>query len=268
MIFSISGIGAWGPGFTDWPQLSALMRGEQDSAATAEAPKPEVIPSNERRRAPLSAKLAVEVCSQATAHYPTSERQMSCVFASGLGDTELTEYMCRELAGENKQLSPTKFHNSVHNAPAGYWTIATGCSRPASAVAGLYRSVSQGLLEALVQCQTESGPVLLAVYDTPATPTLSGLYPCESLFAAALVIAPSTPDVCEATLQWAVEPGEDTEWPEFFLPDLLKNCYETNIAARLLAVLAPVSQGKSATLKLPLSVGTCLSLRVTPQPKS
>jgi len=61
----------------------------------------------------------------------------------------------RLLAGENKALSPTKFHNSVHNAAAGYWTISTGCMQAANSVAGFDNSVSLTLLEALIQADAE-----------------------------------------------------------------------------------------------------------------
>ena len=264
MRFSIQGIGAWGPGFQSWQDLAALLRGEQVEVDAATPLKPAVIPANERRRAPQSAKLAVEVCSQATDGLSDAERNMACVFVSGLGDTDLTEYMCRQLAGDEKQLSPTKFHNSVHNAPAGYWTIATGCTQPASALAGLYRSVSEGLLEALVQCQTEGGPVLLAVYDTPATSTLSRLYPCTQPFAAAFVLSAGESPLAQASVTWQVEAAEACAWPEVPLPSSIQLAYQTNIAARVLALLAPLALGGREELRLPLSAGTCLRLSVEP----
>ncbi len=46
---------------------------------------------------------------------------------------------------------PTKFHNSVHNAAAGYWTIATGCLKPYTSVSGYYFTYGEGLLEAASQ---------------------------------------------------------------------------------------------------------------------
>ena len=121
------GIGAWGPGFNDWPTLKQLLLSDslEQSNLETSTPKPEVIPANERRRAPLPVKAAVDVSWQALQQSGIPSDQVACVFGSGLGDTEITDYMCRVLTTPEKQLSPTKFHNSVHNAAAGYWTIST-----------------------------------------------------------------------------------------------------------------------------------------------
>jgi hypothetical protein len=260
---SIESVGAWGDGFSNWAELHALIKGEVGAEAPQQStPKPEVIPANERRRAPLSAKLAVEVCSQAIRGSHVGRENMPCVFVSGLGDMDLTDYMCRQLASENKLLSPTKFHNSVHNAPAGYWTIATGCTEPATALAGLYCSVTEGLLEALVQCRIEGGPVLLAVYDTPSTVALSDLYPCEQTFAAAFVLSNGESETAVATLDMEIESCEDTAWPQLELPDGLQACYHNNIAARSLSLLAPVARGSDVSMELPLNNNLNLKLSV------
>ena len=52
------------------------------------------------------------------------------MFASTYGDLAITDYMCSTLAKAPMTLSPTRFHNSVHNAAAGYWSIATACRQP------------------------------------------------------------------------------------------------------------------------------------------
>ena len=254
MKLSVEGIGAWGDGFQSWPELQLLLAGRTvDHAGVVKGPKPEVIPANERRRAPLSAKLAVEVCSQAVEEAALDTATMSSVFVSGLGDMDLTDYMCRQLASENKQLSPTKFHNSVHNAPAGYWTIAIGCTAPATALAGLYHPISEGLLEAFVQCTAEGGPVLLAVYDTPSTQALDEPYPCDSTFAAALVLSKDVSSKSVATIECCLESRAETCWPDPQLPTQLQVAYNSNIAARILALLLPIANSETTSVKLPLS---------------
>ena len=82
-------------------------------------PKPESVPPKERRRAGLMINLAVEVAHQACEDAGVDKSQIPSVFVSALGDTAITDYMCRKLAQPEKLLSPTKFHNSVHNAPPG-----------------------------------------------------------------------------------------------------------------------------------------------------
>ena len=47
------------------------------------------------------------------------------VFTSSGGDGDNCHAICETLATTDRLISPTRFHNSVHNAPAGYWSIAT-----------------------------------------------------------------------------------------------------------------------------------------------
>ena len=56
------------------------------------------------------------------------------VFTSASGDPETCHALCEALASPERLVSPTRFTNSVHNAPAGYWHIAAQ-SRCAAAVA-------------------------------------------------------------------------------------------------------------------------------------
>ncbi len=108
----IVGIGAWGPGFNNWSELTDRLNEKRNSDLPAAiTPKPGIIPANERRRSPLPVKVAVETSWQATQDSGIAPKELACVFGSGLGDTEITDYMCRVLTTELKQLSPTKFHN-------------------------------------------------------------------------------------------------------------------------------------------------------------
>lgn len=262
---SVNAIAAWGTHFENWSQLQRLLAGEALGTAPAKSPKPQRIPANERRRAPVPARLAVEVCDQAATAAGMNPEDLACVFSSGLGDTDLTHYMCKELAGEHKQLSPTKFHNSVHNAPAGYWTIATGCQQPANSVAGLNVSVSIALLEGIVQCVSEQLPVILAFYDTPTSPVLTPLFSNSEPFAAAIVISPITANATHTTtLQCCVEEAEAPRWSSVALPSSLENLYQHNPAARALPLLQAIASDAPSELALPLSPATQLRLTVAP----
>ncbi len=187
---SIKSVGGWGQNYTNWQELSELLTTGNTTENTATSPKPEIIPANERRRAPLPVKLAVESSWQATLSADLDPKNLACVFVSGLGDTQLTDYMCKVLATESMQLSPTKFHNSVHNAAAGYWTISTGCMKAANSVAGFNESVSLALLEAITQCVQEQAPVLITFYDAPSSEILKPLLKNEQSFSASLIIEP------------------------------------------------------------------------------
>src|SRR5690606_20828188 len=95
----------------------------------------------------VALEVALAAC-QASGRDPAS---LPSVFASSQGDLVIADYMCATLADEPATISPTRFHNSVHNAAAGYWTIGTGAMHPATALSAGDASFAQGLLEAMAQ---------------------------------------------------------------------------------------------------------------------
>jgi hypothetical protein len=111
------------------------------------------------------------------------------VFASTHGDLAITDYMCATLASAPRSVSPTKFHNSVHNAAAGYWTIGTGCMQCTTAVSAFDASFAQGLVEALVQLADGAEAVLLAAYDSTAIGPLETMSHSRGLLGGALVLS-------------------------------------------------------------------------------
>lgn len=266
MDFKVLGVGAWGPGFNNWSELSALFSDQQLEIEQSKGPKPEIIPANERRRAPLPVRLAVESSWQATQHAGLDPAKLASVFVSGLGDTQLTDYMCRVLASQNKALSPTKFHNSVHNAAAGYWTISTGCMEAANSVAGFQQSVSLTLLEALIQCHAEQRPVMLTFYDAPCSDVLLELMKNEISFASSIIIAPSNNSQNESESDVPVYQVEveqaNVDWPEFIACEMLQNCYAVNPVGRVLPLLKAVALKNlgSNHLQLPISAETSLKI--------
>jgi hypothetical protein len=267
MNVTVLGLGAWGQDFRSWQDLTVLLDGGKLEHDGARAPKPEIIPANERRRAPLSVKLAVESSWQATQMSGLDPANLRSVFVSGLGDTDLTDYMCKTLASERKALSPTKFHNSVHNAAAGYWTISTACMQAANSVAGFQESVSLTLLEAIIQCQSEQQPMLLTFYDAPVAPLLQGMLKNQHAFAMSLIIAPTlknelnTPKNISNPMFSAEVVQTATAWPSLDASDELRECYENNPAAKVLA-LAKLLHTGSDSITMPLSKATALRLSV------
>lgn len=187
----IAGIGAWLPGAPDWTSLRGVLLGEGELAADAPAkPTAEVVPAAERRRAPDGVRLAAEVAAQACAAAGMEASALPCVFASTYGELAITDYVCATLADAPLELSPTKFHNSVLNAPAGYWTIATGCTAASSAVAAQFATFGAGLLEAAALACADGTPVLFACGDVAATGPLAEWMRSTQPFGVALVLAP------------------------------------------------------------------------------
>ncbi len=196
----ITGIGFWTRGLPSWAAACDYLRsGRIDESAPAK-PAPRLLAANERRRAPETVAVALEVALAACEHAGKDPAGLPSVFASMHGDLPIMDYMCATLNEDPRAISPTKFHNSVHNAAAGYWTIGAGCTRPATALSSGDGSFAQGLLEALAQLGSGEPAVLLAAYDTHATGALSEISVSHNLLGGALLLA-STGDAALARLQ-------------------------------------------------------------------
>lgn len=199
----VEGVGLWSPRATSF---TALRAGDREPPASGQPPAA-LLPAGERRRAPPSVRLAIEVAGQALAMSARDGAELACVFGSAHGDQTITDEMCATLARAPLEVSPTRFHHSVHNAAAGYWTIATGCHAPSSAVAAGACTFGATLLEAAVQVLAEARSVLLACSDIAGRGPLQAMTACTYAFGCALVLAPAPSSATLATLQITPTPS-------------------------------------------------------------
>ena len=184
----IEGIGFWADGLPSWQAAVDHARTGAPVAGGGK-PAPRMLAPNERRRAPPSVAVALDVALAACEAAGREPAALPSVFASTHGDLAITDYMCTTLADDPRAISPTKFHNSVHNAAAGYWTIGAGCLHPATALSAHRASFAQGLLEALAQLACGEDAVLLAAYDTAGTGPLGAISQSSGLLGGALVLS-------------------------------------------------------------------------------
>ena len=261
----IAGIGAWGRYFHNWQELNSLFKGIKLCDGELSGPKPHLVPANERRRLPLPARLAIESSWQATQAAGVDLENLTSVFVSGLGDTDLTDYMCKVLASEHKELSPTKFHNSVHNAPAGYWTISSKNMASATSVAGYEHSTSLALLEALIQLRSENNPVLVTLYDAPVSDILEPLLLNKEPFSFSLLLVPEGQNFEGVKLEVSVEDGVETGWAPLLTQDnYLQTLHKYNPSAKILGFVEHYicRDRVDNDLLMPLSTATALKLRI------
>lgn len=150
-----------------------------------------LLPPLVRRRTSLATRMAVcaadRACSSAG-----GDRELSAVFVSAAGEMQVTDKLCTAIAQQQYPLSPTQFHNSVHNTAAGYWSMATGSMAPMQAMAALDDGFALGLLEAWCQLRTGADRVLLVVYDEALPGDLLPAWNWQSC-AVALVLAAGEP---------------------------------------------------------------------------
>lgn len=188
----VNGAALWASRLPGWTRAREILAGREVAPAAALGrPAPELLPPNERRRAPDTVAVALEAALAACKSADLSPASLACVFSSTHGDLAITDYMCATLASTPAQLSPTRFHNSVHNAAAGYWTIAAECTRPYTALSAGEHTFGAALLEASVQALSTAQNILLVTYDIDARGPLAAMVPSKGLLSAALVLGPA-----------------------------------------------------------------------------
>ena len=205
---SIEGIGLWAPGIPSWEAFVGLRRGDAPPEAAPARPAPALLPPNERRRAPDTVLVALQAAQAACEAAGRDPATLPSVFASTYGDLAITDHLCATLAREPTEVSPIRFHNSVHNAAAGYWTIGTGAMEPATAISAGDGSFAMGLVEAMAQLEAGAPAVLLVAYDGPAVGALGDVLHSEGLLGIGLVLVRASEG---ARLALALEPGGEAE---------------------------------------------------------
>jgi hypothetical protein len=254
---SVDGIGVWAPHLRDFDALRSQLAGKPSAAAVTRPPA-ETLSPNERRRAPDSVLIATEVAGQAVAMSGRAAHTMACVFASAYGDQAITDYMCATLARAPDELSPTRFHNSVQNAPVGYWTIATTCRQSSSAVCAGGASFGAGLLEAATLVCADNCSVLLVCSDTVGQGPVGDLTGSRRAFASALVLSPETD--ASSMGQLALTLGSSTAIPSTHVVEY-DDWITDNPSAAALPLLAMLAGHRRGCI-LPASEQLSLSITV------
>lgn len=263
----VDGIGIWTPGIEDWAALQRVLSTGDIPAPVADAnpanakPAPAILPPTERRRAPEPVLIASEAASQAAAMARRDPATLACVFTSTHGDLAITDAMCATLAADPRELSPTRFHNSVHNAPAGYWTVAAQCHKTATAISAGPASFAAGLVEAATEVAADGDAVLLAAYDIAARGPLAEVAPSGMPFAAAFVLSPSRGAASFAQLSLYPLQGSATANE---LPAMLAALAANPTAVQALPLLVALARRAPAKLMLASGANTSLAIEVTP----
>jgi len=257
----LAGAGVLGPGLPDSIAARDILLGVAPYADTPDPePVPALLPANERRRASIPARWALTVGSEALAHSGLATQDVAIVFTSCGGDGMITDQLCRALTSSPPEMSPTRFHNSVHNAPAGYWSIFARSRAPSTTLCGYDASFAAGLLEAAAQATVERRPVLLVAYDLTSPEPLHGLWPVPRPFAAALVLTPEAAGSPGVRLDIGIAEGNaGPAWPAV-LPAQLA----ANPAAQALVLLAAVAKKTRARAGLQYLRNSHVAVEIDP----
>ncbi len=259
----VEGVGLCGPGLNGWQASRPLLCG-----ATAYDPVPtviassELLPATERRRVGVPVKLALAAGQEALANAGRDAVATATVFTSSGGDCDNVHQLCETLASPEREVSPTRFHNSVHNVAGGYWSIATRSHAASTSLCCHDASFAAGLLEAVTQAGVDRRAVALIAYDHPYPAPLDAVRPVCASFGTALVLSsfPTARAFAVLSVEFVAQAGEPTRMPGAALESV-----RTGVpAGRALPLLAALARGSSETLALDFTRNAHLRVTVTP----
>lgn len=261
----IEGIGLLGPGLTDWPSSQAILSGQQPyQSQKTMLPPPALLPSAERRRSGAIVKLTLATGLEAVTAAGVDAATLPTVFSASGGDGDNCHAICEMLASDDRQISPTRFHNSVHNAAAGYWSIATGAMTPSSVLSAYDASFGAGLLEAMTQVVIDNTRTLLLACDTSYPEPLHSTRPISDAFGIALVLAPQQSSQALAKISISLTDPSAVQEPDQMNNAELELLRTTVPAARSLPLLQSIAMQQHQQVILDYLDNTHIAVDITP----
>jgi hypothetical protein len=259
----VEGIGLIGPGLSSWEDGRDKLRGQLPyvSAPTV-LPPPVTLPPAERRRAGAVIKVSLAVGHEAVNAAGLQAAGLPSVFTSSGGDGVNCHDICTTLASDDRLISPTRFHNSVHNAASGYWSISTGATPTSSVLCAHDGSFSAGLLEAITQAAVDNTPVLLVAYDTHYPEPLNSKRPVPDTLGVALVLSPQRSERSLARITLPASDGLSSAPADTLTDPGLEFLRQTIPAGRALPLLQAIAGQQAARVVLDYLDGVHLALEV------
>ena len=257
----IEGIGLIGPGLNDWSSGRQILSGQQPyQSARTVIPTPELLPAAERRRASDIVKLTLATSLEAIATAGLLDENIPSVFSFSNGDGLNCHTICEMLASDDREISPTRFHNSVHNAAAGYWSIATKTMATSSVLCAFDASFGAGLLDALTQVTVDDTRCILMASDTPYPEPMFSKRPIPDNCGIALVLAPQQSEKSIVQIKVSL-----TDEAAFKFTDTALETLRISIpSARGLPLLALIAEQKTGRVVLDYLDNLRLAVEVKP----
>lgn len=247
----LKSIGILAPGIKSWEDaVQVFKHPEQFEPKPIDKKLETILPANERRRAARTTQLALYAAQQ------TGDNDFSqClqIFSSSNGDVTTFHQISLALGMDGRPVSPTRFHNSVHNAAAGYWSIATESQTPSTSLTAYSDSFPAGLLEAGVQLNasdnTQSRDCLLVSYDEQPPAPFQPLIRITSEFACAMRFGCTAES---ALVRLDIEfTNDQSKQPSKMKDPQMEQLRQSNFNACALPLLEVIAQPQGETIYLP-----------------
>ena len=273
MRIGIASVGLLAPGMDDWSSARSILQGNvaYDVESSLKLKPLSLLPANERRRTTKLIKLALQCALDAMQEQDADSKNLesliakskdlATVFSCSDGDLDIVDRIISALDMEGSPVSPTHFHNSVHNAPSGYWSIAAKSHAPSTSLAVFDDIFSAGLLEAATQLVCNKKDVLLVTYEMVPPAVFNNFRQIPAPFACALRLTGVEDANCKFVLDLSLleEANEISSMTDTGLESLRK----ANSAARALPLLACLAKQQQASIVLPYLSNGALKVDVT-----
>jgi hypothetical protein len=204
---------AWAPGLATQEEWLAWARAPQPPSGGG-APEVRFLPALQRRRCDALSRTMLEVAHACCPEPLLAE--VACVFATRYGPLATMVGLLRDLATLSA-LSPARFTHSVHNAPAGLFSIWARNPQPSSSLAAGAETFACGFLEAVATLHREAGRQVLFVVADELVPEPFGALAerLDGAYAVALLLGAGDG---EGSLQFRLEqargPAPSSAWPD------------------------------------------------------
>ena len=201
----VHSVGLLGPGLGSWASAQAVLRGTAPHVSSrTQVQPPARLPPAERRRAGDAIKVAMAVADEAVTLGQMDPQTLASVFTSSSGEGTNCHTICETLASDNRAISPTRFANSVHNAPSGYWHIAVASRASSTSLCAFDGSFAAGWVEAGSNALAMNAPVLLVASDTPYPEPLHATRPLANPMGLAFILTPQATALSLAQVDMAL----------------------------------------------------------------
>lgn len=263
----IESVGLAASGIENWQEAQTVLQGADYEYAEMEKYKPSSLPPNERRRATKLVRLAFKATEDAVNCSHADASQMATVFSSSGGDYHIIDQICRSLSKPERAVSPTQFHNSVHNSAAGYWSIGIKSEAASSSIAAYDYSFAMGLLEAAANVYIEGTTTLLSVYELCPPEPLDQKRQVSADFAVSMILSATESSNSIACIELSSVDATDRQISK---PDnhSLIDLFERNPVAKSLNLLEALSLQQEKSCYLPLAKDLMLEAIVSPSNNS
>ena len=259
----LEGVGLLGPGLCGWQASRVILVGEkeyvtQPTVLTAST----LLPAVERRRTGVPVKLALAVGEEAFTAARRDAASTATVFTSSSGDGDNVHHILELLASADREVSPTRFHNSVHNAAAGYWSLATQSRAPSTSLCAYDESFAAGVLDVATRISVEGGGAALIAYDHAYPEPLHSMRPIGGSFAVALVLWAERTERAFAALDVDFASGFEASTA---VADAGLEVLRASVpAARCLPLLVALAQNSTGIVVLEYGESAHLTVRIAP----